>query len=246
MLQPASETPGAYVAPLAPVAELAAPSRMHAEDIQHLEYRHMINFVDNSPTGDPKTCKTCMDYIRDGFAAMPECILIEDSIEAASRITASKLESSRLRMMLQDAKVSGAMLMAIVFYTFDLCMITTSHSQEQCWYYVLNTHLRERNSAFLRSCHGYLYYLMTGLARLPPYCDGLGAVLFRGIDEQGVARAISDYEDGRRVHWSGFPSATPDSCCEEFCRPKGLAPAYRTAEASFHGTGHPRAIGAEE
>ena len=63
-----------------------------------------------------------------------------------------------------------------------------------------------------RGCKGgfirYLYYLMTGLIRLPAYSapDGF---LYRGIGASGADRAKQQYRQGRSCHWSGFSSASP-------------------------------------
>jgi hypothetical protein len=193
---------------------------MHVDDINALEYKPLVNFVDNPPPGELRTCSA---YVMDACAVLPECKFVRESVEEVGRITASKLESPELGSMLRGANITGAMLFAIILYTFDLCMITTDYRREQCWYHALNVHLRERKADFLRVCHGYIYFLMTGLTRLAPYGEGHAAVLYRGIDSTGRERAIRDYHDGRRLHWSGFSSATPDlNVARNFAGPDGL------------------------
>jgi len=141
---------------------------------------------------------------------MPECTLLWQSVQEASLITASKIESIAISDLLRNAHVNNAMLFAIVMYTFDLCLLTPDYSKKQCWYFALNLRLRKRDKAFLQVGHGYLYYLMTGLTRLKPYGDGIGGILWRGIDAEGSERVLREYTDGRHFHWRGFSSATPD------------------------------------
>merc|ERR1712070_442078 len=117
---------------------------------------------------------------------MPEIECLDDSIAEVSEMTAAKLTNPQIKQSLEQYNVLPAMLFAIIMYTFDLCLISPYKTREQNFYYALNVHLRQRSPEFLRDAHGYLYYLMTGLGRLPAY---VGDFLYRGIDASGAVRA---------------------------------------------------------
>jgi len=138
---------------------------------------------------------------------MPEVAMLEQTVEEVSRIVMSKLDNVDIKASLEEHEVAPAMLFAIVLYTFDLCLIAPGQARETNFYYSLNIHLRSRSPQFLQRCHGFLYYLMTGLDRLPAFD---GDYLYRGIDAVGADHARAEYTQGRSCHWSGFSSATPE------------------------------------
>merc|ERR1712107_80032 len=112
-----------------------------------------------------------------------------------------------------------SMVFAIVLYTFDLCLVTPTSSRESNFYFILNMKLRERSGIFLQAAHGYLYFLMTGLNRLP--C-ATGTVL-RGIDKEKAAAARENFKRGMSFHFSGFSSTAPNwFVAADFAKDGGL------------------------
>jgi len=98
------------------------------------------------------------------------------------------------------------MVFAIAMWTFDLSRIAVpgSFNHTNQFYFILGEKMRERSSTFLADAHGFLYYLMTGLHRLPP----MRGDVFRGIDAKKAAAAKKSYTQGKRVHFSSFSSTS--------------------------------------
>lgn len=150
---------------------------------------------------------------------MPEVQQLAESVRVVNQVAASVMQDPCVKDILNACGITAAMVLAIVMYTFDLGCIDNTAPREDNFYYVLNVYLRKRDAKFLRGCHGYLYFLMTGLYSLPPF---LAEFLYRGIDALGAIRARTEYLQGRLCHWSGFSSATPTlSCAKDFAAQKG-------------------------
>jgi len=155
--------------------------------------------------------------------AMLPLAFLEESVRETELVVRSKCENPLVAADLTRFTITENMLFAIVLFTFDLCLVAPPdmYSRENCFYACLNECLRRRDPQFLKQCHGYLYYLMTGLCRLPAFSANY--YLYRGLDAAGAARARVRYGIGRTVHWSGFSSATPTlKNALDFARPDGL------------------------
>jgi len=175
-------------------------------DDEDIEYHPIVDFADHPPPGPVRPCS---EYVLVHCQeCMPEATHLEASVQESSKITRSKLENPCVKAILDEFAITAAMLFAIVLYTFDLSLIVTGSVREECFFYVLNEKLRKREGTFLKNCHGYLYYLMTGLCKLPPYSKS--ECLYRYIDAKGAARARAEYRQGRSIHWSGFSSASTE------------------------------------
>jgi hypothetical protein len=160
-------------------------------------YQPLINFVENKPT----PLLRCSDHIRNLTAALPGVQHLDDCIVEASRV-------AQLRLHMPQATLVNdpSMVFAIVMFTFDTCLIKTDSVRERNFYFILNRELRKREPKFLKEAHGYLYYLMTGLSRLPP----VALVVYRGIDAEKADDAKQAFKVGQRLQWSSFSSTTKD------------------------------------
>ena len=95
-------------------------------------------------------------------------------------------------------------LFAVVVYTYD----NQSGEQPGNLYYELNKSLRERSAqgrtALLQLWGGFLYYLLSGLAKL---IDTAG-VVYRGYPDKNMVE--EQYKMGRPIQWGAFSSTSPD------------------------------------
>ena len=103
-------------------------------------------------------------------------------------------------------------LFAVVVYTYD----NQSGEQPGNLYYELNKSLRERSAqgrtALLQLWGGFLYYLLSGLAKL---IDTAG-VVYRGYPDKSMVE--EQYKMGRPIQWGAFSSTSPDvrfTCSED-------------------------------
>jgi len=183
---------------------------MDDDDIDNLDYKPMSSFAETLPEGELKPCSVYV--IEDCQKAMNsedfQVALLPETVREVNRMAKSKLEDPSVTLLLGQFNITKAMLWAIILYTFDLSLIDYKAVKQSNFYYALNRMLRERNAKLLRQCAGFLYYLMTGLMRLPPFLNEDG-VLYRGIAASGADRAKAKYHQGRSCHWSGLSSASP-------------------------------------
>ena len=95
-------------------------------------------------------------------------------------------------------------LFAVVVYTYD----NQSGEQTGNLYYELNNALRKRTAqgrvALLQLWGGFLYYLLSGLAKLT---DTTG-VVYRGYPDK--AKVEEQYQLGRPIQWGAFSSTSTD------------------------------------
>lgn len=176
------------------------------DDDMDLKYKPIQMAVMKPPEG---ALKPCSQYIiTDCKAAMPEAVMIDEQVEIASRVTKNALEDDVTKAKLASCGVTSAMALAIAMFTMDVSLVaSTTLPKNTNFYFQLNKKLRTRDPLFISACHGYLYYLMTGLQRLPAYrCE----FVYRGIDKNGAPRALKEYRLGRSCHWSAFSSAVPE------------------------------------
>ena len=95
-------------------------------------------------------------------------------------------------------------LFAVVVYTYN----NQSVEQDGNLYYELNKSLRERSTqgrtALLQLWGGFLYYLLSGLAKLT---DTTG-VVYRGYPDK--VKVQEQYKMGRPIQWGAFSSTSTD------------------------------------
>eukprot|EP00812_Abedinium_dasypus_P010109 NODE_374_length_1621_cov_233.993614.p1 GENE.NODE_374_length_1621_cov_233.993614~~NODE_374_length_1621_cov_233.993614.p1 ORF type:complete len:367 (+),score=91.72 NODE_374_length_1621_cov_233.993614:3-1103(+) len=163
-------------------------------------YRPLQQFVDRPPPGH-SAASTCADYARQLQPHLPNVEFLGEAVEECKRITMSILEEPAAMQVGERG-----MIFAIVLYTFDTSLISSTAKREYNLYYLLNSMLRTRSPQFLKAAHGYLYFLMTGLSRLPPATGQL----YRGIDAERAPMARAKFRQGRRLYFSSFSSATPE------------------------------------
>jgi len=95
---------------------------------------------------------------------------------------------------------------AICFYPFDLSLLNPSLESLNAWR-VANTLLRDRNMAELERLHlrEWLYWLLKGLLKLPPW----KGTAYRGLDTP-LLEISKRYVQGKQVTWTAFTSTTTD------------------------------------
>ena len=95
-------------------------------------------------------------------------------------------------------------LFAVVVYTYD----NQSGERDGNLYYELNKSLRERGAqgrtALLQLWGGFLYYLLSGLAKLA----NTTGVVYRGYPDKN--KVEEQYKMGRPIQWGAFSSTSPD------------------------------------
>merc|ERR1719424_347992 len=92
-------------------------------------------------------------------------------------------------------------LLAVIVYTYD----NQSSTPPGNLYYELNNALRQRGAgraALLQLWGGFLYYLLSGLAKLT---DTAG-VVYRGYPDK--AKVEEQYQVGRPIQWGAFSSTS--------------------------------------
>jgi len=186
---------------------------MEDVEVEEQEYRPIATFANNPPN----PLLRCKEYLQQMAPSMPGILLLDRCIDEASRVTEGKLGNPEATLI-QDP----SMVFAIVIYTFDVCLVDPAAPTEGNFYRILNSELRKREPAFLRVAHGYMYYLMTGLFRLPPVGNQVQTV-YRGIDHAKATDARAKLRMGKRLHWSGFSSTSKnDTQARSFAQGGGL------------------------
>ena len=106
-------------------------------------------------------------------------------------------------------------IMALAFYTFDLCF--NAASREANFYFQLNKMLQKRNFEEITKWKGYLFFLQSALSKFPPQ----ELKTFRGIPDKQIFQ--ENYTKGRRIHSSSFSSSTTNKAkAIEFSQPGGI------------------------
>ncbi|KAH3757774.1 hypothetical protein Pelo_10451 [Pelomyxa schiedti] len=123
--------------------------------------------------------------------------------------------SSGLPVSLRSANLTEDDLLAITLYTFDLGM--AAESPKDNLYFALNDDLRQRKAQKMAAWRGYLFHLLSALAKLP----AVVTTVYRGVRQPSVDSGLrsssgpsifdsirSEYRLGRLVRWTGFSSST--------------------------------------
>ncbi|CAK9002627.1 unnamed protein product [Durusdinium trenchii] len=101
-------------------------------------------------------------------------------------------------------QVSGEMRFAIVLYMSGLKLFNPLGFPRQSLGFLLDEHLFKQDQQLLKQAHGFLYYLMTGLSRLPSWPQ---PYLYRGVG----AESREAYVSGRTCFWPGLCFATSNA-----------------------------------
>ena len=163
-----------------------------------------------------------------------DAAFLEKSLREVGKICSSKMDSSPVQELLRASsaipfKEWPMYLAAIVMYTFDLCSVDLKTLPEDNFYFRLNELLRKRDPKMLRECSDYLHYLLKGLESLPSYRSD--KFLWRGVDPKGREIVLKNYTLSKRVHWSGFSSASTDRAkAQDFAQHGGVLLRIRLLE----------------
>eukprot|EP00932_Pfiesteria_piscicida_P020679 SRR837773.7482.p1 GENE.SRR837773.7482~~SRR837773.7482.p1 ORF type:complete len:303 (+),score=117.25 SRR837773.7482:121-909(+) len=180
------------------------------DELEHVEYKPLGNFVDKPPA----TLLSARAHAEECIKILPRVPSYEaEMLDQCCHVVQSKL-SGDFSALIEQHNLCCKMTFAITLYILEMTVINVTADREDNFYKQFNEMLRARDGKKLKICHGYLYLLMTGLDRLPPYTDpnpiSEMTVLYRGIDKEGFERARSLYKYGKLIHWSAFSSASVD------------------------------------
>lgn len=185
---------------------------------------------------------SCPEYVQKAIRSMPLVKHGGDLIREAKQ-TARETASSHAVQMLQSRGISLSMdeIFAIVMYTFDLCLTGRNCRKEDNFFYQLNAILKRQVYGEVATCHGYLYYLMRAMNKLPAFgsddgdddssssdsdSDGEGSngsgsdsdddggevFIFRGMRRKERDECFGGYTKGRVIQ---FPTLTSFSTDED-------------------------------
>ena len=183
-----------------------------------LSYKTMVQFpatyVPSKPCVD--VLKSLVDLMKATVPQMPH--VIEESVR--------KSRDCLMRYKSADA-LSPEQALAVVAYTFDLRPGFMSEDETgyglDNFYYQLNNILRERSAMSPQTMmllKPYMYYVITGLRRLPKLSALTG---YRGIPSTCVDLVRDKYVPGTVVHWSGFTSVSKSlGVARQFAGPEGV------------------------
>lgn len=185
---------------------------LELQDVKETQWRPLVDFINNPPQPTPKATESAVSL----QAELTGWAVAGASIDAARRMTQDRIqEGSEAARLIDDP----GMVFAIVLYTFDVNLVALGHPKAANFYFQLNAKLRLREGHFLKAAHSYLYYLMTGLSRLPCHSGSV----FRGIDAEKADSARNKFKQGSKHHWSAFSSSTLNiALAEDFSKYGGI------------------------
>jgi hypothetical protein len=158
-------------------------------------YKPLADFLSYTPT------KRCSQYI------LEDCTVAFDSrrpgssaflqklVEEASRVTDSKLSFA------EPPGGEPALAFALACYTFDLSPFGAAPWQN--FFELVASALHCRDYTLLKQMAGYLYFLFSGLHKLPAMPQKEYA---RGVPALHLEAVQRDYTSGRLIHWAGLVS----------------------------------------
>jgi hypothetical protein len=201
-------------------ADVAAKHKAEANRdlLGDLSYKTMVQFP---ATYAPS--KSCVDVL----TSLVD--LMKATVPQMSHVIKESVKKSRdclTRYKSADA-LSPEQALAVVAYTFDLRPGFMSEDETgyglDNFYYQLNNILRERSAMSPQAMmllKPYMYYVITGLSRLPQLSALTG---YRGIPSTCVDLVREKYVPGTVVHWSGFTSVSKSlGVAREFAGPEGV------------------------
>ena len=201
------------------VTHTAPNAVAHVELLGDLSYKTMVQFP--ASYVPPKPCAdVLMSLVALMKATVPEMLhVITESVKKSRDCLA------RYKPTLDVPSPDEAL--AIVAYTFDLRpgFMSDDETGEGCdnFYYQLNIILRKRSTMAPHTMvllRPYMYYMSTGLKRLPKQSGVIG---YRGIPSACVDLVREKYESGTVVHWSGFTSVSKSlGVARQFAGPEGV------------------------
>jgi hypothetical protein len=105
--------------------------------------------------------------------------------------------------LIQVFKLTENEVAAIVYYTVDMCPL--GGEWEDSPFRVLNSVLVTRKIKLIESWKPYIYYLLSGLNKLPP----VQKIVYRAIDKS-LSELSKQYSIGAKFCWIGFTSTSLD------------------------------------
>ena len=141
-------------------------------------------------------CKACVE---DGLAAvMPAVSDWAAIVEGALAVAKARVQAAG-----EPRVLSNCQALAVALYTYDLGAASASGGGDN-FFAAFNDVLRCRASERMQALRPYLYYLMTGLERLPTFAG----TVYRGIPEAELDTIRRTYRKTRHVWWSAFTSTS--------------------------------------
>lgn len=148
--------------------------------------------------------------------------MVEDlplALPGVTRMRYIKEQCQLLMISLQRLRLQGArgvqvpvpvlpvdQALAVVAYTFDLGMESTTSDGSDNLYKALNQVLRDRNANSMRHLRPFLTHLMRGLRALPR----VAGVFFRGVPNSCLDEVRRLYVVGQEVSWGCFTTVTKE------------------------------------
>eukprot|EP00440_Ansanella_granifera_P060529 gb/GFBE01065605.1/.p1 GENE.gb/GFBE01065605.1/~~gb/GFBE01065605.1/.p1 ORF type:complete len:622 (+),score=141.29 gb/GFBE01065605.1/:1-1866(+) len=181
-------------------SSLQVRSRANVDDdnVQATEYVYLFNYVGMPPDD----MKSCAEHIREiyHFLAKAGMQHLETTLAQVDVIAKSKRGSIGA-----DQIKDMEMLYALVLLTFDLGQVLAKDDfkEDGSFRFAFNRLLRERDPDLMQEGHLYLYYLMTGLSRVP----SSGGAVYQGMEESQMEQALEVLREGSQHYWPCFTFA---------------------------------------
>jgi hypothetical protein len=121
---------------------------------------------------------------------------LEAIIEQSQTFVTWKKDEDDYAALAVQRGLSDDELLAIAMYSYDV------GEREKNLFYVLNNDLRVRQAAKMQLWCPYLYFLYSGLRKLP----AVQGDVYRGIDTSALVK--QHYKQQREIFWSAFSSTT--------------------------------------
>jgi len=165
-------------------------SRQGDEGTEQITFKGVISLLDSfEPT------QSCLEYIHTLESSVPLLAKIIESI---------LLWHETFKWEPNPRSLTEDEIIALGIYTWDVRQ-SFSGEKEDNFFWILNKMLLERKLEKMREWAGYLFYLQSGLSKLPD----VQCTVFRGISHEGIEIIRTKYVQGRPIHWSSYTSTTP-------------------------------------
>jgi hypothetical protein len=184
---------------------------MMIEGIHKVEYVGVLRLVKGYV---PE--RSCVNHIlsdlANGLPGIGDINLIVEEGVAIAEDRLARLPAS-VPILSQDEAI------AIATYSYDLGFNSNTVDGSDNLYVILNRVLRQRNPSSMLLLKPYLYFLMSGLNKLPP----VKITCYRGIPKEEMEIIQKNYKQGLKIHWSAFTSTTSSlKKAADFAKPNGI------------------------
>jgi len=155
-----------------------------------------VNGKEVHPGKPPMRLMACEDHIREMAPHLEGLKFVEEMLDFVEQLAEEQVQAeNELARMIDDKQ----MLFAIILYTFDMALIGKKKisMKKNNFRFIFSKTLRERDNDFIQVSHGYLYYLLTGLTRLPVATG----VVYQGIHKENVEKALEVLKEGSTHVW---------------------------------------------